>query len=173
MIAALFVRRNSHYKDIPGVDCYDADRDALTFKGGFPGIYHPPCRAWGKYAHWAKPRAGERELAIWSMDMCRKFGGVIEHPSTSKLWTESNCLSYGVRDDHGGVLIPVYQSWWGHRAQKATCFYIVGPLPHIPENPEIRPTKTIEGMGRAEREKTPFELALWLVNVARDCGVSP
>ena len=63
-VAALFVRRDSVYKKIPGVDCYDIDRDARTFPGGMPIVAHPPCRTWGKYRHRAKAPDGEHELAI-------------------------------------------------------------------------------------------------------------
>ena len=30
-VAALFVRADSHYKTIPGVECYDMERDARTY----------------------------------------------------------------------------------------------------------------------------------------------
>jgi hypothetical protein len=42
-IAALFTRSDSHYKSL-GLDCYDFERDALTWPGGSPGVYHPPCQ---------------------------------------------------------------------------------------------------------------------------------
>jgi hypothetical protein len=32
-VAALFCRRDSNYKNIPGVDVYDAGRDARTYDG--------------------------------------------------------------------------------------------------------------------------------------------
>lgn len=167
-VAALFVRSDNHYAAL-GCDCYDIDRDALTWPGGVPGIFHPPCRSWGQLSHFAKPRDGERELALWSMAMVRRFGGVLEHPYSSRLWRESGCGSFGIRDHHGGVLVPVMQSWFGHRAPKKTCLYIVGPVPHI-EPVEVDATSTIESMGRAERERTPAAFAQWLVDLARQCG---
>ena len=33
MIAALFVRSDSHYKSFDQVDCFDEQRDALTWSG--------------------------------------------------------------------------------------------------------------------------------------------
>lgn len=45
-VAVLFARADSIYKGLPGVDVYDADRDARTFPGGCPVVAHPPCRAW-------------------------------------------------------------------------------------------------------------------------------
>lgn len=167
-VAALFVRERTPYKAL-GCDCYDFKRDALTWRGGTPGVFHPPCRAWGQLSHFAKPRDGERELAIWAMEKVRRFGGVLEHPAASRLWSESGCLTPGVRDQHGGVLLFVYQSWWGHRAQKKTGIYIVGPVPELPfEAP--RTAVPVEQMGKAEREATPLPFARFLVEVARSCA---
>lgn len=168
-VAALFVRKTNHYADL-GVDCYDAERNALTWQGGCPGVFHPPCRSWGKLSHFAKPRDGERELAIWAMKMVREHGGVLEHPKTSRLWAESGCLSPGIRDAHGGVIVPVLQSWWGHRAPKETYLYVVGPVPEVPYLADAPTSTTIERMGRAERERTPAALASWLVDVAKACA---
>jgi hypothetical protein len=171
MIAALFVRKTSHYKAIPGVDCFDESRNALTWAGGCPGVFHPPCRGWGKLSHFAKTKPGELDLAIWSMAMVRKFGGVVEHPKTSRLWSSAGCLGYGMRDDHGGVLIPVYQSWWGHKAPKETCFYVVGAVPVLPQYQPPVMVQSVENMSQAAREVTPMPLALWLVDLARSAVV--
>ena len=62
-VAVLFARADSIYKSMPGCDVYDIERDARTWPGGAPVVAHPPCRSWGKFAHMAKPRPGERELA--------------------------------------------------------------------------------------------------------------
>lgn len=153
-----------------GVDCYDQHRNALTFRGGVPGVYHPPCRSWAKLKGFAKPVQGERDLALWSMDKVRTFGGVLEHPIGSELWNETGCMSPGIRDTHGGVLITVNQADYGHRATKATGLYLVGvPIPQTPfEN--VQPTNTVERMCKAERERTPLPFALFLVNLARSCS---
>lgn len=162
-IPVLFTRKTSPYLAL-GCDCYDYERNALTWQGGRPAIYHPPCRSWGQLSHMAKPRPGERELALWAMEKVRAFGGVLEHPINSKLWQAAGCGSWGVRDDFGGVLVPLYQSSFGHRAPKATGLYMV--LPEVPEVPEPRPTSTVvERMCRAERESTPHDLAVWLVEL--------
>lgn len=168
-VAALFVRKNTPYAAL-GCDCYDEKRNALSWSGGVPGVFHPPCRAWGQLSHLAKPREGERELALWAIEKVRQFGGVVEHPATSRLWATVGCLTPGVRDQHGGVLIPVFQSWWGHRAPKKTMFYIVGPVPELPEYEPARMQRPVEDMCRAERERTPAALAAWLVDVARACA---
>lgn len=172
MIAALFVRRDSTYKTWPGVDCYDEDRNALTWRGGCPGIFHPPCRSWAKLKHFAKPLPGERELALWSVDMVRRFGGVMEHPLHSDVWRSSSFRSFGIRDDFGGVLISVNQADFGHRAFKATALYIVGaPVPALPFV-LASSSRTVENMGRAERERTPGAFASLLVNLARQAVAS-
>lgn len=171
-IAALFVRRKNHYAAL-GCDCYDINRDALTWAGGQPGVFHPPCRSWSQLSHFAKPRPGERELAIWSMDMVRKFGGVVEHPYNSRLWRESACLGFGIRDQFGGVLVPVQQNWFGHRAQKKTSLYIVGPVPDLANLEHVRAGENVpvENMGRPERERTTPHFAAFLVNLAKSCEV--
>ncbi len=167
--AVLFVRKTSHYKTMAGVDAYDIERDALTWPGGQPAVFHPPCRAWGQLKHFARPRPGERDLAIWSMAMCRKWGGVVEHPKNSDLWRAAGCIGYGMRDQFGGALFPVFQSWWGHKAPKATCFYVVGAVPQLPEFEPPRTLQSVASMSQACREVTPPELAVWLVNLAASC----
>ena len=171
-VAVLFCRKTSHYKKMQSVDCYDVDRDALTWPGGVPGVFHPPCRAWGKLSHFAKARPGEMELSIWAMNAVRKCGGVLEHPLDSRLWSASRCSSWGVRDAHGGLLVPVYQSWWGHRAFKATGLYFVGPVPVLPDYIEPVSSQPVQNMSLARRETTPLALASWLVAYAEACEVS-
>lgn len=78
-ISVLFVRKDSVYKTL-GVDCWDIERDATNWPGGNPLIAHPPCRAWGKLSGFAKPREGEKELAINSIELIRKWGGGIRTP---------------------------------------------------------------------------------------------
>lgn len=169
MIAALFVRADSHYKTMPGVDAWDAQRDATRWPGGCPAVYHPPCRAWGQYKQWAKPRPGERELSLWAIERVRRFGGVLEHPKASELWKVAGCVTPGVRDQHGGVLVFVNQGDWGHRAQKPTGLYIVGaPVPDLMHGREAgRGWVPVENMGVKEREATPAPFAELLVGIAR------
>lgn len=183
-VAVLFARADSVYKTLPGLDVWDIERDALRWSGGCPVVAHPPCRAWGRLRQFAKPRDGEKELALFAVDKVRRFGGVLEHPEGSTLWAAAK-LPYpgGERDAWGGWTLPIHQHWFGHRAEKATLLYIVGcapaDVPAIPlriDEPThcIRPTKSYPrkpSVTKAEREHTPPQLAEWLVELARRCAI--
>lgn len=180
-VAILFARHDSIYKKIDGCDVYDAERDALTFDGGLPVVAHPPCRAWGRLRHFARPREGERELAIWAVEQVRTEGGVLEHPSNSTLWEHQNLPSAGQRDKYGGWTLPILQYWFGHAAEKATWLYIVGISPQqIPTIPLVlgEPEYVVQSkkrdsrphISKADRERTPEPLARWLVELAERIG---
>lgn len=153
-LAALFVCRSSPYWAL-GLDCYDFERDARTYRGSGRVICHPPCRAWGRYAHRAKAGDGERDLALFALDLVRRNGGVLEHPASSRLWR--HLLP-------GETSFVVRQADFGHRAEKLTrLFYARMPrVPLLPE-PVAGPFVPVEHMGRQERERTPPTLARWLV----------
>lgn len=192
-IAVLFARSDSVYKSIPGCDVFDIDRDARNWPGGCPVVAHPPCRAWGRLRHFAKPRDDEKQLAIFAVEQVRRFGGVLEHPEGSTLWGAAGLPAPGQRDEYGGWALPVFQQWWGHRAEKATLLYIVGCAPaEIPDLPFVlgkashviaqnrsmpdgsrmkkgHPSWRPE-VSKAEREHTPQALAEWLVELASRCG---
>lgn len=185
-VAALFVRADSIYKSMPGVDCWDIERDARKWPGGCQVVAHPPCRAWGQLRHFAKPRPDEKELAFFAVDMARKFGGVLEHPKNSTLWAAAGLPEPCSVDAFGGWTLPVDQNWWGHRAQKATRLYIVGcgaleipPLPlvlgeasHVVSSSSMRDRgRRRKEIGKAEREMTPPDFAAWLVDLAGRCRV--
>lgn len=116
-------------------------------------------------------------------------GGVLEHPSHSRLWADQGLPMPSRVDTFGGWTLPVNQHWWGHRAEKATRLYIVGCSPYdipilpfsiaqpshviasssarqVRTHPLYRPEVT-----KAEREHTPIELAKWLVELAARCAV--
>jgi hypothetical protein len=145
---------------------FDLARDARTFDLSCPVVAHPPCRAWGKLAHFAKARADERDLALFASWAVRHCGGVLEHPITSKLWAWLG-VRPGVRDEFGGLLVPVKQSSFGHRAEKLTGLYYVRCAPIFSLALDVPAVTTVERMCRAERERTPLELAQALVASAR------
>lgn len=188
-VAVLFARADSVYKTLPGCDVWDAARDARKWPGGAPVVAHPPCRAWGRLAHMAKPRPDEKDLARFAVAMIRKHGGVLEHPSASKLWTDQQLGTISTPDEFGGWTLPIHQHWFGHLAEKATLLYIVGCAPaDIPAMPmklgraeyvvaSSLHRKGISKRSRPEipdaaREQTPVELAKWLVELARRCRVT-
>lgn len=173
-VAVLFARRDSVYKTLP-CDVWDADRNALNWPGGCPVVAHPPCRSWGNWQWKAKPEPGERELAPWSVQQVRRWGGVLEHPRSSHLWPEYGLPKPGERDEWGGFTFPVLQFWFGHRAEKATNLYICGCSPSdLPPLPLVlgTPSHKVELMGVREREQTPPAFAEWLLSIARLCRFS-
>ncbi|OAM89858.1 hypothetical protein OH491_17505 [Termitidicoccus mucosus] len=187
-VAVLCVRDDSIYKSMPECDCYDAARDARSYRGSLPVVAHPPCRLWGnlyKFARAENPDA-ERALGVWCAGRVQALGGVLEHPAGSKLWPAAGLPYPGERDEFGGWTLAMPQYWLGHLAEKATWFYIVGIGPrdlppvdlvlgepsHVVGNahgkrradPTYKPTIT-----KSAREATPPRLARWLVDLARQC----
>lgn len=175
---------------MPECDVYDIDRDARTWPGGSPAVAHPPCRAWGRLSHMAKPRPDEKDLARFAVAMIRQFGGVLEHPNASRLWDDQNLPIPGSRDEFGGFTLPIFQQWFGHRAEKSTLLYVVGCEPgDVPNIPIVLGAATHvvstgstnhikfgangwrPAISHKEREQTPPELARWLVELARRCKV--
>lgn len=180
VVAALFVRADSVYKTIARVDAWDMVRDARNYSGPLPVVAHPPCRAWEQLRHMARPRPDEKELALFAVDAVRAFGGVLEHPKQSTLWPVAGLPEPGRFDRFGGWTLPVNQNWFGHRAEKATRLYVVGCSPkNIPVMPLVLGEAShVVGSSssgkpeitKAEREHTPREMAVWLVELAARCA---
>lgn len=184
-VAALFVRHNSIYKRLPGVEAFDEKRDALTFGGGMPIVAHPPCEQWGQLAHQAHRDPANKALAPWAVDMVRTWGGVLEHPNRSKLWDHCNLPAPGKGPDRfGGWTLAVSQKWWGHKAEKLTLLYVVGVDPRDVALPIILGeaervcgtsgrrrdggrTKRRPELKKTDREHTPPAFADFLVELAR------
>ena len=169
MIPVLFARRDSAYKNADVFDVYDIDRNALTYEGGSPVIAHPPCRAWGKLSHMAKPREGEKALALWAVGVVRKNKGILEHPNGSKLWKAAGLPRGEEVDEYGGFTIEIDQYDFGHVAPKKTLLYIVGTtkdkIPTLPPKNTAKPLRSIAGNIKGtvrctqyQREYTPDKL---------------
>lgn len=192
MYVALFVRKDSAYKKKPSWDVYDVDRDALSFKDDLPVVCHPPCRAWGRLSHMAhNVREGEAELALWSINRIRKNGGILEHPSGSRLFGK-HIPDVGEIDEYGGFTVLIDQYDFGHVAHKKTKLYFCGldkgELPKLPpkdktlhycEKGKLRSIcGNVKGTTRCtqyQREYTPdslieyFESVLDIINANRNC----
>lgn len=141
MIAALYVQKGGCYWDLPGVDPWDEERDARKYAGPWPVVAHPPCQLWGNLAavnfkRWGgdhnRPGNDGGTFAA-ALVAVRRFGGVLEHPANTKAWRahglmapSGNCWQKTI---DGGWVCEVWQSAYGHKANKATWLYFVGEAP--------------------------------------------
>lgn len=177
-VVVLFARKDSIYKSL-GCDVWDIERDARMWLGGEPCICHPPCRAWGQLSHFAKPRPDEKQLAVFSIEMIRKHGGVLEHPRASKLWPYLGLPLGNEVDEYGGYSICVDQFAWGHKARKRSLLYICGvekrdlqPIPirfdqieYVVSSSTRSRRGEVKEITKKEREATPEAFAKWLIQV--------
>jgi hypothetical protein len=171
-VAILYARKNSIYKSLPGVSVFDENRDARTFSNDMPVVAHPPCRLFGKLKHFSKAPAAEKQLAYDAVQRVKLCGGVLEHPAFSTLFEEMTLPLPGVSIGNS-FTFPILQSWFGHKAPKATWLYINGitpsQLPPFPLQLGV-PSGRISNTGSMKvREGTPIQLAEWLILVANLC----
>ena len=138
-IAAIFVQPDGCYVNDSRFDAWPESRDARRYNGNLPVIAHPPCQLWGalaavNYKRWGGEhnRPGNDGGCFKSaVESVRRCGGVLEHPAKSRAFKE-----YGLgkpqkggwikSDDGIGWVCEVWQSAYGHRANKATWLYYVG-----------------------------------------------
>lgn len=193
MIAALYVERGGPYFTMPDVDPWDVARDARTYAGPDPIVAHPPCGPWGALRHLY--RGTEHDCAPIAVRAVQEWGGVLEHPARSQLWSAMRLpRPGGLPDEHGGFALEVEQCAWGHVARKRSWLYVVG-VPRAEVTAEVRtggtPTHWISGYrssnGRdparyaktgsavppgikicsaQQRRRTPRPFAEWLVSIA-------
>lgn len=185
-VAALYVDPKGQYVSMPGVDCWDEKRDAMTYWGPHPIVAHPPCGPWGalyKFCTKQNPACGPIAVA-----QVRKFGGVLEHPRGSKLWAHCQLPKPNeVQDKFGGFTVEIKQCHYGHKGEKLTWLYICGvtKITTIAEltaaaNYNATPTHIVSSLGanksrgprlpemtKRERFLTPKPLAEVLVKLAR------
>lgn len=147
-IAALFVKTDGPYFNLPGVEAYDEARDARTAPGPHPGVAHPPCQRWGKF-YAGSPlviaRTGVRKK-LGDDDGCfeaahayvKRWGGVLEHPAGSHAWKRFGLKKpprsggWVVADDFGGWTCCVEQGRYGHYCRKLTWLLAYGcELPEL------------------------------------------
>jgi hypothetical protein len=185
-VAALFVRRESVYKALPGVDTWDEDRDARRYEGPHPVVAHPPCGRWCKplakvnetrYGHKVGDDGGCFEAALRSV---RRYGGVLEHPAHSYAWDHFE-LPRPMRcrwlEYRGMFVTEVSQSAYGHKARKRTWLLYAGidpPALDWSDPPGTHLTSWLQRTSRVapritkdEADKTPPKFAELLVGLAR------
>ena len=167
-IPVLYVHSKSNYKKFPFFDCYDEKRDALTWIDYKPAIYHPPCRTFSRLRGLSCAPTEEKKLAYLSIDLVRKYGGIVEHPHDSQLWKEKQVVKPGTLDEFGGFTICIDQSWFGYYTPKKTILYIVGikpkELPDYDFNRDINFRK-FQNLTKKQRSETTEKLCLYLKQI--------
>lgn len=196
-VAALYVDPRGPYASMPGVDCWDASRDARTYPGPFPVVAHPPCARWCKLAKFCEARHGLKVGADGgvfesALGAVRRWGGVLEHPAWSLAWpryelTPPPSKGGWLRTMEGEWVASVAQSSYGHAARKQTWLLLVGAEPPTDtrwERPKGEKTLTHlaqrhtgnfnnTGRGHGDRMSkkqthiTPLPFAEFLVSLAR------
>lgn len=78
---------------------------------------------WGDLAHLSK--GNNKDCAPLAVEHVRRYGGVLEHPHRSKLWSAMGLPVPGGHDEFGFV-IQIDQVSRGHVARKRTRLYFVG-----------------------------------------------
>lgn len=172
-VSVLYARRDSIYRDLC-FDVWDESRDARLYSGPWPVVAHPPCRAWGPMRQFANPPEGEAQLAFDALDKVRRFGGILEHPQGSDFWRAASLpRPSDAPDRFGGFTVLIDQGWFGHFAPKPTWLHVVGmPRHHFPPMPVdqlARRTGRTKAMQPADRERTPWHLAAFLLRAAAQC----
>jgi hypothetical protein len=136
-VAALFVQPDGCYSGDKTIDAWPEVRDARLYRGELPVVAHPPCQLWGamasvNFARWGGEhnRPGNDQGCFASaLESVRKFGGVLEHPAKSRAFVAhglSKPVDIGWQKCGEGWICEVWQSAYGHRANKATWLYYVG-----------------------------------------------
>jgi len=190
MVAALFVQLDGCYSKIPGIDLWDESRDARFYKGPHAVIAHPPCQLWGalaavNYSRWGGEhnRPGNDYGCFQSaLHSVNEFRGVLEHPAKTRAWAKYGLVKptgTGWTRSGKGWVCEVWQSAYGHRANKATWLYYRGDNEPF-ELDWRRPRGTHQigfqdqrgkyrnkpTLGRREANATPIEFADVLLSLA-------
>ncbi|MBU0752399.1 MAG: hypothetical protein KJ787_14085 [Gammaproteobacteria bacterium] len=140
-VAALFVQADGCYAGRDDIDAWPEARDARNYTGPLPVVAHPPCQLWGamaavNYSRWGgehnKP-GNDGGCFASALANVRSFGGVLEHPAKTRAWAAHGLAKQdGIgwqRTIDGGWVCEVWQSAYGHRANKATWLYYHGTNP--------------------------------------------
>lgn len=156
-VAALLNKERGCYFNLPGVDPYDKQRDARTYKGPHRVVAHPPCERWGRYwqggpSSAVKKLKGDDDGCFASaLHSVRTYGGVLEHPEGSHAWSAFGLIKpprkggWVAAGDGIGWVCCVEQGHYGHLARKATWLYAAGV-----ELPSLRWGKSEAKRGKGE-----------------------
>lgn len=169
------------YHRLPGFVPFDQYRDARTFTGPGPLIAHPPCAQWGRLRAFSNADPAAKALAIHTVNLIRRHGGILEHPAHSTLWQECRLPSPSVgHRDPLSYTLDVSLRWWGFPAEKRTWLWIHGiqvrdlpdlPFPMEPVRQVIEPNRHdrhLPRLPKSQRHITPDALALWLQQAVRN-----
>lgn len=186
-VSVLFVDPRGPYPSLVR-DWWAQDRDATRYAGPNPIVAHPPCGPWSSLRSLSNETT--KDLAPAAVEMVRRFGGVLEHPAGSLLWSHCAMPKPGeLPDASGGVTFLVEQVNWGHVARKRSWIYVAGlrSLSDIPAAPPSRePTHWVSGVhtpgargkpppgikicSAQQRRRTPVAFAEWLIALASRCA---
>lgn len=193
-VAALFIQERGCYVDVEGIDAWPESRDARLYDGPYPVVAHPPCQLWGPFApinykRWGGDHnrpgndGGCFESALTAV---RRFGGVLEHPAKTKAWSYYGLekpSGIGWKESKDGAYVcEVWQSAYGHKANKSTWLYYFG----ITRPNELRWERPVGShqigfhdqrgkgnnkrtLGKKEANATPVEFRDELVKLALRC----
>lgn len=181
-VAALYVdMRRGPYPSMTSVDCWDVSRDAKLYEGPHPVVAHPPCGPWSKLSHLCTKQ--DPECGVRAVEQVLEFGGVLEHPAHSKLWSHMNLPRPGEFHVPHVFTLEVDQCRWGHQARKHTwllCSRVdrsrIGALPlwreptHVIDSSKASKragTDVGKHIPKSRRHLTPPEFAQFLVRLAR------
>lgn len=192
MIAALFVEEHGAYYGIDGVDPWPESRDARKYDGPHPVVAHPPCQLWGpmaavNFARWGGKHnlpGNDGGCFAAALHAVIRWGGVLEHPASSRAWATHGLTApkaIGWQASDGGWVCEVWQSAYGHRANKATWLYYCGADEAPPVLRWERPVGTHQigyqdqrgksankpTVGKKEASATPPEFRDVLISIAR------
>lgn len=185
-IAALYIERGGPYWGLRIVDAWDIRRDARRYDGPHPVVAHPPCGPWGRYSA-ERPTTRQQQLRgddggtfAAALAAVRRFGGVLEHPASSRAWAAHRLLAPHPdggwsRADHldgyDGWTCQVDQGRYGHTAPKPTWLYarLPGGVGILPPSLDWRPsdaTGRVENLSRRQRAATPLPFRDALLAIA-------
>jgi hypothetical protein len=157
-VVILCTDKNSNYNSMQNVITFSSAEDALTYKGCFPVICHPPCAMFSKNRLFSKYNESSILLARHCYDMVNLYGGILEQPA------------YSIMFDYLGIK-PTYsldQNWFGYRARKKTWLYLKNvsldkhPLSFDAITHNV--TKTTSTM----RARQPKQFCKYLINSVRN-----